>query len=442
MVLRGEPLEQSRFFASMGTDESFARSPNRAIAERLARYTARLSGQTGGTITKLYTNGTRTQAERSLPSRNARQMGYELADLGHRRILAATRDGHTGCHWCPVNCRHWHWVEADYAPDGRDRFLDDFEPTYATFSMLGLAPADDSLGAKLALWREVNRRLILPIEQMGCDIIDVGVGLAALLEGLQRGLIPHTDVPPALADAEQGLDAVVSAVDLLRRGVDGTSYPALRAIGDGPQALARHYPAMQQVVFTCGQRTMGNAGHSNALWTFLMPFSRFFGHYAGQIYKIDETLPTDPNDEALRSTFRRVIARLFDREFLGILCNALSCCAFTFVIFSQDGRGERLDDTDLLVRVLSEYGIRTTRQDLNWFAQAFWAQSIDLKAQHGWRPPTAQGLPRRVYEGLELVLKRPADELMRWMDILIDEWKAQARLGLRKFGYDTDWLEA
>ena len=78
------------------------------------------------------------------------------------------------------------------------------------------------------------------------------------------------------------------AVDLLRQGVDGGRYPALRAIGDGPQALTQRYPAMQEIVFTCGDRTLGNAGHSNALWTFLMPFSRFFGHYSGQIYKIDE----------------------------------------------------------------------------------------------------------------------------------------------------------
>jgi hypothetical protein len=34
---------------------------------------------------------------------------------------------------------------------------------------------------------------------------------------------------------------------------------------------------------------------SDALWTFLMPFSRFFSHYSGQIYKIDEPLPGSKN---------------------------------------------------------------------------------------------------------------------------------------------------
>lgn len=450
LVLRGEPLDQARTFEALGADPAFARSPNRTIAGRLAQHTARLSGQTGGTIVKLHDTGSPMAGERTLPAHNARQMGYELAELGRGRLLAATRDGHTGCHWCPVDCRHWHWVEADYAPGGRDRFLDDFEPTYATFAMLGLQPEDDSFEATIALWREVNRRLILPIEQMGCDIIDAGVGLAALFEALQRGLVPRTDVPPSLAEtlldgdrpdaSVHRLEAAVIAVELLRRGVDRTRYPALRAVGDGPQALAARYPAVGEIVYTCGRGTMGNAGHSNALWTFLMPFSRYFGHYSGQIYKIDEQLPASPDTEALRHTFERVVARMFDREFYSILCNALSCCAFTFVIYSQDGDGEQLDHTDLLARTLRQYGIRTSREELRWFAQAFWAQSIDLKARHGWRPPAAADLPGRVYEGLSAVLEQPVPELVRWMDLLIAVWTERARAHLHKFGYDTEWL--
>ena len=448
LVLCGDPLDQQRFFATSGTDPAFARSPNRAIADRLGRYTARLSGQAGGTIPKLYATGSSRQKIQTLPSHNAARLGYKLADLGGRQILTATRDGHTGCHWCPVDCRHWHWVKADYAPDGRDRFLDDFEPTYATFSMLGLAAADDSKQAKIALWREVNRRLILPIEQMGCDIMDIGVGLAALFEGLAQGIVPRDDVPPDLGEAlldggqgpDQRLDAAVVAVEALRKGVDRERYPALRAVGDGPQALAKHYPAAQEIVFTCGQGTMGNAGHSNALWTFLMPFSRYFGHYAGQIYKIDEQLPDGGDTDALRRVFERVVGRMFDREFQSILCNALSCCAFTYVIFTKEGLGEHLDESDLLVRTLAQYGIQTTRDDLLWFAQQFWAQSIALKAQYGWQPPRAEDLPRRLYESLSVLLGHPVDELVRWMDLLIDVWTERATEHLSKFGYSPEVL--
>ena len=197
---------------------------------------------------------------------------------------------------------------------------------------------------------------------------------------------------------------------------------------------------MQDIVFTGGKGTFGNTGHCNALWTFLMPFSRFFGHYVGQIYKIDEEFPPPGATQgACRACFQRVVERLLAREFFWLLANALSQCAFTFVIFSQDGKGERLRDDDLLIRLLRHYGIHTTRADLIWFSEAFWAQSIDFKRQFGWRPPSADDFPRRIYKALSLALDRPPDELQTLMDLLIGEWKRQAGDVLARFGYEASW---
>ena len=476
LVLRGEPMELYEFFT--GDQSPFARNPNAAIAPLLDKHCARLSGKTGGTIAKLFATGADPAGKNTLPAWNAQRVGYPLSDIGGPRVLKATRHGQTGCHWCQVDCRHYHWVPADYAPDGQDIFLDDFEPTYAVFAMLGLTPTEDTFQARLDLLADVNQRLILPIEQMGCDVIDIGLGLAALFEGAERGIISESDVPAFLLEprsddfsrlapqatevattnggsddfsrsASQAtevattnghrLEAAVQAVAMLRSG-QAAEYPALRATADGPQALAERYPLMQDVVSTGGKGTLGNAGHCNALWTFLMPFSRFFGHYVGQLYKIDEELPPPGSDrEAYRACFERVVRQLLAREFFWLLANALSMCAFTFVIFSQDGKGERLSDDDLLVRLLRNYGIHTSRADLEWFARAFWAQSIDLKCQFGWRPPTAADFPRRVYEALSLAMGHPPDELQSLMDMLIGEWKRQAGEVMARFGYDVPW---
>ena len=457
LVLRGEPMELAGFFAGVLPPPlgegwgggSFARNPNAAIAPLVDKHCARLSGKTGGTVAKLFTTGADPAGKNTLPARNARRLGYRLADLGGPRVLKATRHGQTGCHWCQVDCRHYHWVAADYAPGGRDMFLDDFEPTYAIFAMLGLTPAEDTFQARLDLLADVNQRLILPIEQLGCDVMNVGLGLAALFEGVERGSIPANDVPNFIArgaglgdpstGSGQRLEAAVQAVAMLRSG-QATEYPALRAVGDGPQALAERYPPTQDIVFTSGKGTLGNAGHCNALWTFLMPFSRFFGHYVGQFYKVDEELPPPGSGQkAYRACFERVVERLLAREFFWLLSNALSMCAFTFVIFSQDGAGERLSDDDLLVRILHNYGIHTTRADLNWFSQSFWAQSIDLKRQLGWLPPLASDFPRRVYEALSLALDCSPDELQSLMDLLIGEWKRQAGAVLTRFGYEPSW---
>ena len=437
LILRGEPLEADAFFPTRAGD--FARRPNAAIEPLLKRHCGRLMRPDGGTIPKLVTTGLGESP--TLPAANARQLGYAAADLGSPRFLKATRQGRTGCHWCPLDCRFTHWVEADYAPGGRDLLLDDFEPTYALFAMLGLQPADDSVEARIVLRRDVDRRLVLPIEQLGLDVIDVGLALAGLFEGIEAGVIPPEDLPAELRCASLGdLDAAAQAVELLRAAAAGSAGILQSIVSHGPQVLAEAYPALRDRVFTCGPRTLGNAGHCNALWTFLMPFSRFFGHYVGQIYKIDEPLPLPGASEAdYRACFRRVVQRMLKRETMGVLCNALSMCAFVFVIFTQDGAGERLDDDDTLVRILAEYGIRTTRSDLMWFAQNFWAQSIALKVAYGWQPPTAADLPGRVYEALSLALERPVEELRSLMEMLIEEWQQQAGDVLRRFGYEVPW---
>jgi hypothetical protein len=77
--------------------------------------------------------------------------------------------------------------------------------------------------------------------------------------------------------------------------------------------------------------------------------------------------------------------------------------------------------------------------DLIEFSQAFWAQSIDLKCQHGWQPQSASDFPRRIYEALSATLDRPPDELETWMGQLIAEWKQQAGEVLTRFGYAADW---
>lgn len=429
LVLRGDPIDEQAWFGPRA--EAFWDLREGEIRQRLDTYTDRLARRDGGTVTKLYATG-RGESP-TLPTRNAQRLGYNQAHLGARRVLKASREGQTGCHWCPVSCRHWHWVKAGYAPGERDQLLDDFEPTYALFAMLDLQSGEDSTRGALQLRAEVDQRLVLPIEQMGCDVIDVGLALAALFEGLERDLIPLDHVPPFLrAGPYLGqMDIATRAVAALR---NGEPWPALRTVGDGPQALGKRYPALQDLLFTCGPGTLGNAGHANHLWTFLMPVSRYFGHYVGQLYKIEAELPDSP-DKA-QALFRNVIRQALKREFFGVLCNSLSACAFTFVIFAQEGQSLVLDESDLLVRTLACYGIETHREALAWFAEAFWARSVALRLKMGWRPPAAADYPERVFEALSQALNRPVPELRLFLDQLIAEWKRQAAEILYKYGYE------
>jgi hypothetical protein len=64
---------------------------------------------------------------------------------------------------------------------------------------------------------------------------------------------------------------------------------------------------------------------------------------------------------------------------------------------------------------------------------------MDLKAQFGWRPPSATELPQRVYEALSLALDRPPEELQALMELLIGEWRQQAGAVMARFGYEVTW---
>jgi hypothetical protein len=72
------------------------------------------------------------------------------------------------------------------------------------------------------------------------------------------------------------------------------------------------------------------------------------------------------------------------------------------------------------------------------FSQAFWAQSIDLKLQHVWRPQSASDFPKRIYEALSATLDQPPDELANLMGKLIAAWKQQAGEVLTRSGYQAE----
>ncbi|MCL7455508.1 MAG: hypothetical protein M8467_20935, partial [Anaerolineae bacterium] len=169
--------------------------------------------------------------------------------------------------------------------------------------------------------------------------------------------------------------------------------------------------------------------------------SRYFGHYVGQLYKIAGQLPPAGDQDAVRAQFEAVVRQALEREWFGVLCNSLSACAFTFVLFSEGGEGRALDGSDLLVRLLACYGLETRREELEWFAESFWSQSVGDKLERGWLPPSAVDYPDRVFEILSLSLGRSVPELRSLMDQLLGEWKRQAAEVLYRHGQPVpgDW---
>lgn len=438
LVLKGESPPPTEVLGKKRFDE-LQKLLAKKISPLLKKHCARLGRPDTGTIVKLPATGNSPDGRNTLPARNARDLGYAAADLGAGRTLLATRDGHAACQWCEVRCRHWHWVPADYAPDGVDAFLDDFEPAYAVCAMLDLKPRSNDFAGLKQLRKEVDEKLFLPIEQLGCDVMDVGIGMAALFEGLERGIIPREDVPDFLRGETPlfgDMEAASSIIEAMREG--SSDFPAIAALGDGPQRLVARYPEMKDLVFTCGRRTLGNAGHCNALWTFAMPLSHFFSHYSGQIYKIDENLPSDVTDDEARKVFARVVQRMLKREMICAVANNLSFCAFVFAIFTEEGKGEEFN-RPLLAEVLDLYGLDLPTDELQKRAETFLAQSIRLRQEMHWRPPTPSDYPRRVFEALSKVMDQPVERCAELFGLLIDEWKQATSDLLKAHGHEAAW---
>ncbi|MFC1498536.1 aldehyde ferredoxin oxidoreductase N-terminal domain-containing protein [Verrucomicrobiota bacterium] len=424
LVLKGAPITAQKALGKKRYNQ-FQKLMKKKISPRIDKYCARLARPDTGTIVKLAATGGKIQ-NNTLPARNAQQLGYKAADLGAGKTLMAARDGHTACQWCEVRCRHYTLLKADYAPDGTDAFLDDFEPAYSICAMLDLQPNGDKFEDLLELRQFTDENLFVPIEQMGCDVMDIGIAISALFEGIEKGIIPAEDVPDSLNGGKTLLgnrEAAKLVIDLLNKGAE--NYKAVKACGDGPEGLAALYPAMKDLVFTCGPKTLGNAGHCNKLWTFLMPFSRFFSHYSGQIYKINEELPSDVSDEEAFKIFKRVIKQMIDREIVCVIGNSLSLCAFVFNIFSVNGKGE-LIDYPLLLETLGIFGIDIDSATLNNQAETFLTQSIEFRKKCGWKPQTAEEYPYRIFESVSKAINIPPERCKALFDLLIKAWGESA----------------
>jgi aldehyde:ferredoxin oxidoreductase len=422
LVLKGDSLPAWGALDGK-TYARFQKTMSGRVSPLIDKYCARLSKPHTGTILKLQATGADPRGKNTLPTRNASRLSYDAAKLGAEQTLLAARDGHTACHWCEVRCRHFTWMKVDYAPDGRDAFLDDFEPAYAICAMLDLKSRKQDLEGLLELRRESDEKLMLPVEQLGIDVMDAGVALSALFEGVEKGLVPQAHLPEFMRGREELFGDIELAAQCLRAlAAGGEGSEAIRALGDGPQGLAGKYPALKDLVFTCGPRTLGNAGHCNALWTFLMPFSRFFSHYSGQVYKIDEQLAPGSSDEGAREVFRRVIERMVDREVVCVLGNGLSMCAFVFNAFTENGKGDNVN-LALLNEALGVYGLDQDAAVLRRGAEAFLAQSLEFRRELGWQPPTVEDYPARIFEAVSGPVGESPERCRQLFALLVEEWK-------------------
>jgi aldehyde:ferredoxin oxidoreductase len=183
-------------------------------------------------------------ALKSLPWRNLQQTSDPaIAQVTGERFADDTLLRNAACAGCPVGCIHVGFLREKFMAQNRYLYRQvayDYEPIFATGTMLGVIDASAVLG------------IMDVVEKMGLDVMSAGVALAWAAEATQKGLLSEreTIVPLDFGDARAFKQAMIH----LGRGANDF----YRLLGQGILAAARQYGGED---FACvlGQEMAGYA---------------------------------------------------------------------------------------------------------------------------------------------------------------------------------------
>ncbi|TIH13067.1 aldehyde ferredoxin oxidoreductase [Marinifilum sp. JC120] len=138
----------------------------------------------------------------SLPWRNLQATKDEaITGITGKKFADDTLLRNAACAGCPVGCIHIGFVREKFMEDNQYLYRQvayDYEPIFATGSMLGVTDAFQVLG------------IMDEVEKAGLDVMSGGVALAWATEAFEKGLVSEAEtlVPLAFGDAENYKKAV------------------------------------------------------------------------------------------------------------------------------------------------------------------------------------------------------------------------------------------
>ncbi len=245
----------------------------------------------------------------------------ELKALPWRNLQATSDPGITGitgerfaddtllrnaaCAGCPVGCIHIGFVREKFHQDNQYMYRQvgyDYEPIFATGSMLGLIHAPEVL------------TVMDEVEKAGLDVMSGGVALAWATEALEKGVVTTETTGIQLRFGE--VQGYLKAVHMLAGAVN----EFWRLLAGGTMAAARHYGGED---FACvlGQEMAGYA--TGEVFYVAQSLGLRHSHLDTGAYSYDQsTAPKDVDkalaflleDERERVVLTSMVACLFARK--------------------------------------------------------------------------------------------------------------------------------
>jgi len=249
----------------------------------------------------------------------------ELKALPWRNLQATSDPGITGitgerfaddtllrnaaCSGCPVGCIHIGFVREKFQKDNQYLYRQvgyDYEPIFATGSMLGLTHAPDVL------------TVMDEVEKAGLDVMSGGVALAWATEALEKGVVTEEQTGVALRFGE--VQGYLKAVHMLGGAVNDF----WRLLAGGTMAAARHYGGED---FACvlGQEMAGYA--TGEVFYVAQSLGLRHSHLDTGAYSYDQS--NAPKD------VRKALDFLLEDERERVILTSMVACLFARKVYDQ-----------------------------------------------------------------------------------------------------------
>ncbi len=305
----------------------------------------------------------------ALPTRNLRETRFEAAERISGEYFAQHLLGRRlACSHCPMACIHLAALRTPYEDEPyfyKTSFISyDYEPIYATGSMLGIGSAEGIL------------RLLEHIEDLGLDTISTGVVLAWATEAFEKGLV-NTRETLGLKPRFGKVDVYLQMLDHIAK----RSNPFYSALGQGVAFASAKYGGEDFALAFGGNEMPGyHTGYATHL-TYLSGSRHSHLDSAG--YKYDQKLsPQEVTPSSLAQ-------HLFKEEVYRQILSSAVCCFF----------GRSVYDYQTLAQVLKISGFDLSPSELEKKGQQILKRKYLFKKVRGFHLERLK-IPRRIFETL------------------------------------------
>ncbi|MGE5398143.1 MAG: aldehyde ferredoxin oxidoreductase N-terminal domain-containing protein [Chitinophagales bacterium] len=332
-------------------------------------------------------NVMKLNAMNSLPTRNLQQSTFEKArEISGESFADERLSRKLSCAGCPVGCVHIaqnRKLFGNKRPEYRTSQLAyDHELIFSLGSFLGTGNKDDFL------------TLLEEVEDLGFDVMSIGVLLGWLTEAFSNGLVGEQELGTRV---EFGFTEGYLHV---MRNIAAPQNDLYRLLGKGTEEVARQLGGLDYAM-TLGKTEM--TGYHTGYGAILgQAVGARHSHLDNAGYSFDQT--KDPGDP------RAFVSFIIDEEINRCVTNSLIMCLFARAIY----------DFPTIIQALNSIGIDKTEEELKEMARSIYREKLKVKQKLGFDFRQLR-FPKRFFETASLQGKLKEEVMQEMLDYYINE---------------------